>query len=190
MAYLKLEELQNMIKNYLQQVLEDKTGDMVRMAYSAAVQPFQAIDRNVCYLTIQPADHNINRQIDTRYEDMDGCQAREINSYTRVIGVSLVFYGPDAYDNAILVRMELLSGSRDNLLAKNGLHIVPDVSEPLLTRELYQNHWIMRADLTVQFNNRVVNEKKTAVNYIQSASITVIGDADERTIKIEEGDRN
>lgn len=68
--------------------------------------------------------------------------AKQIHSYTRVILLQLTFYGPNAYDNAHLVRMELVSGSRENLLAKNGLHIIPDIAEPNLSWELYQNKWL------------------------------------------------
>ena len=86
--------------------------------------------------------------------------------------------------------MELISGGRDNLLAKRGLHIVPDIAEPNLTWELYQNRWLMRSDLAAQFNNRVTDEGRNTVGYIQAVPITVIGTAEERVIEIKEGEKS
>lgn len=195
MTHLNLKELRDICKKYLQQVLGDEKGKIVRLNYPTADhetgqksgQPFDA-RQDICYYTVLPADGASNRQLDTRYEDIDGNQAKQIHSYTRVIGLSLTFYGPNAYDNAFQVRMELLATSRDNLLARNGLHIIPDIAEPLLNWELYQNHWLERVDLQVQFYNRVTDEDRHTVGYIKSVPVIVVGGAEERTIEIKEGE--
>lgn len=188
MAHLSLKELQSIFGNYLRQILDDEAGNLVRRSYPTEGQPFQELPETVCYYTVLPADYGINRQIDTQYEDLDGNQARVVHSYTRVLSLQLTFYGPEAYEKAFLARLELLSGSRDNLLARNGLHLVPDIAEPVLTWELYQNHWLERADVVAQFHNRVNDEGRHTVGYIQSAPIGVIGGAEERMIEIKEGE--
>lgn len=195
MAQLSLKELQDMFKAYLQDLLGK---DGVRQTYPQAdattgrgnSQPFQNPAEDICYYTVLPADNAINRQMDTRYEALGENAAKQIHSYTRVFLLQLTFYGPNAYDNACKVRMELISGGRDNLLAKRGLHIVPDIAEPNLTWELYQNRWLMRSDLAAQFNNRVTDEGRNTVGYIQAVPITVIGTAEERVIEIKEGEKS
>ncbi len=193
MAQLSLAGLQDIFKAYLQDLLGK---ECVRQTYPQAdsatgranSQPFQNPTEDVCYYLVLPADNPINRQMDTRYEALSEKTANRIHSYTRVILLQLTFYGPNAYDNACMVRMELIGGGRENLLAKNGLHIVPDIAEPNLIWELYQNKWLMRSDLTAQFNNRVTDEGRHTVGYIQAVPITVVGGAEERVIEIEEGE--
>lgn len=193
MAQLSLQELQAIFKTYLQDLLGKACVRQIYPQADAATgransQPFQNPLEDVCYYMVLPADNPINRQMDTRYEALNEKGAKQIHSYTRVILLQLTFYGPNAYDNAHLVRMELVSGSRENLLAKNGLHIIPDIAEPNLSWELYQNKWLMRADLAAQFNNRVSDEGRHTAGYIQAAPIIVVGGAEDRVIESKEGE--
>lgn len=186
MAYQSLYELKEIVKDYLQEVMNDTKGDMVRESYQPNSQPFQNAKQDVCYFTVLPADDAINRQMDIRYDAFHEEEAKKVCSYTRVIALMLSFYGPNAYENAVNLRMEVVSGSRDNLLAVNGLHLILDIAEPLLTYELYQNQWIPRVDLSMKFNNRVTDDSQT-VAYIKSASIQVVEEKQERILNTKGG---
>lgn len=186
MAYQSLYELKEIVKDYLQAVMNDTKGDMVRESYQPNSQPFQNVKQDVCYFTVLPADDGINRQMDIRYDAFCEDEAKKVRSYTRVIALTLSFYGPNAYENAMKVRMDAVGGSRDNLLAVNGLHLIPDIAEPLLAYELYQNQWMPRVDLLMKFNNRVTDDSQT-VAYIQAASIQITGEEQEKILNIEGG---
>lgn len=162
-----------------------KQQDQVRLAYQEDSQPFHDYKRNVCYFYVQAADDPINRQIDTTYSPIDETKTQQINSYNRVITIDIILYGPDAYDQAVLLRMDLLEPTLNWDLAAKGLHIIPDIAEPQQMWEPYNNKWWPRVDMQVRYNNLVTDERHT-VNYLSSADITVVSEQQERTIEVKE----
>lgn len=189
---LTLKELQDIYWRQLMILLghdpdSKKQQDQVRLAYQEAGQPFHEYDRNICYYYIQAADDPINRQIDTRYSPLDETKTQQINSYNRVITLDIILYGPDAYDQAVLLRMDLLEPTLNWDLAAKGLYVIPDIAEPQQMWEPYNNKWWPRVDMQVRYNNLVTDERHT-VNYLSSADITVVSEQQERTIEVKEGE--
>ena len=189
---LTLKELQDLYWRQLMILLghdpdSKKQQDQVRLAYQEDSQPFHDYKRNVCYYYVQAADDPINRQIDTRYYPLDETKTQQINSYNRVITLDLILYGPDAYDQAVLLRMDLLEPTQNWDLAAKGLHIIPGIAEPQQMWEPYNNKWWPRVDMQVRYNNLVTDERHT-VNYLSSSDINVVSEQTERTIEIKEGE--
>ena len=189
---LTLKELQDIYWRQLMILLRHdpdskKQQDQVRLAYQEDSQPFHDYRRNVCYFYVQAADDPINRQIDTTYSPIDDTKTQQINSYNRVITVDIILYGPDAYDQAVLLRMDLLEPTLNWDLAAKGLSITPDMAEPQQMWEPYNNKWWPRVDMQVRYNNLVTDERHT-VNYLSSADITVVSEQQERTIEVKEGE--
>ena len=189
---LTLKELQDIYWRQLMILLghdpdSKKQQDQVRLAYQEDSQPFHEYDRNICYYYIQAADDPINRQIDTRYSPLDETKTQQINSYNRVITLDIILYGPDAYDQAVLLRMDLLEPTLNWDLAAKGLYIIPDIAEPQQMWEPYNNKWWPRVDMQVRYNNLVTDERHT-VNYLSSADITVVSEQTERDIEVKEGE--
>lgn len=192
MSRLTLKELQAIFWRQLMILLghnpdDKKQQDMVRLAYQDESQPFHDYRRNICYYYVQAADDPINRQIDTRYNPIDETKTQQISSYNRVITLDIILYGPDAYDRAVLLRMDLLEPTLNWNLAAKGLHIIPDIVEPQQMWEPYNNKYWPRVDMQVRYNNLVTDERHT-VNYLSSADINVVFECQERTIEVKEGE--
>lgn len=167
--------------------------DLVRRSYEASKgndaddQPFHEHNRDICYFFVQPVDDSTNRQIDTVYQAMDQTKAKQINSYNRVIELQINFYGANAYDKAVLLRMDLLEPSKNHLLIQNGLRIINDVADPFPAWERFNNKWWPRVDLSIRFNNTVTDERNT-VNYIASAEIIAVTEQEEKKIIVKDGE--
>lgn len=189
---LTLKELQDIYFRQLMILLghdpdSKKQQDQVRLAYQEDSQPFHDYKRNVCYFYVQAADDPINRQIDTTYSPIDDTKTQQINSYNRVITLDIILYGPDAYDQAVLLRMDLLEPTLNWDLAAKGLYVIPDIAEPQQMWEPYNNKWWPRVDMQMRYNNLVTDERHT-VNYLSSADIAVVSEQQERTIEVKEGE--
>lgn len=192
MSRLTLKELQDIYWRQLMILLgcnpdDKKQQDLVRLAYQDNSQPFHDYHRNICYFYVQAADDPINRQIDTQYNPIDDTKTGQINSYNRVITLDIILYGPDAYDRAVLLRMDLLEPTLNWDLAAKGLHIIPDIAEPQQIWEPYNNKYWPRVDMQVRYNNLVTDERHT-VNYLSSADINVVSEQTERLIEVKEGE--
>ena len=192
MSRLTLKELQDIYWRQLMILLgcnpdDKKQQDLVRLAYQDNSQPFHDYHRNICYFYVQAADDPINRQIDTQYNPIDDTKTGQINSYNRVITLDIILYGPDAYDRAVLLRMDLLEPTLNWDLAAKGLHIIPDIAEPQQIWEPYNNTYWPRVDMQVRYNNLVTDERHT-VNYLSSADINVVSEQTERLIEVKEGE--
>lgn len=189
MSRLTLKELQTIYWRQLMILLghnpeDDRQQDLVRLSYQENSQPFHDYKRNVCYYFVQAADDPIGRQIDTRYNPIDDTKTQQINSYNRVITLDIILYGPDAYDQAVLLRMDLLEPTLNWDLSAQGLHVIPDVAEPQLMWELYNKKYWPRVDLAVRYNNLVTDERHE-VHYLTAADITVVSEQQERAINID-----
>lgn len=193
MAALSFKALEDIFQSHLVGLLgydpgNKATKDLVRYNYQDDSQPFHSFGKNVCYFYLQPVDDGINRQINTHYLPLDDTKAQQINSYTRVLELVINFYGPEAYDKAILLRMDLMEPTRNYALAQQGLYVIPDLAEPFLSWEKYNNLWWSRTDLSVRYNNVVTDERHT-VGYLTSADITVVSEQTERLIEVKEGEK-
>lgn len=189
---LTLKELQDIYFRQLMILLghnpdDEDQQERVRLAYQEDSTPFHDYRSNVCYYYIQAADDPVNRQIDTRYHPVDETKTQQVSSYNRVIALDITLYGPDAYDRAVLLRMDLLEPTLNWDLAAKGLYVIPDIAEPQQMWEPYNNKWWPRVDMQVRYNNLVTDERHT-VNYLSSADITVVSEQTERVIKVKEGE--
>lgn len=188
MSSISLTELQDLFAEQLSILLDCQENDLVRLDYQEDSTPFHETGRDICYYHLQTAAEAISQQIDTRYTPLDEDRARQVQSYTRVLMLTLSFYGPNAYDRAMLLRMDLLNPLCNRELKQKGLFVVPDIAEPYPFWEQYNNKWIQRTDLQVRYNNRVTDEGRHTVGYIKSVPVVVVGGAEERTIEIKEGE--
>lgn len=188
MSRPSLEELQDLFAVQLAAMVDCDEEDLIRLDYQMEGQPFHDATRDICYYHLQTAADAISRQIDTRYEGLSDIQARQVQSYTRVLELSLTLYGSNAYDKAVLLRLDLLNPLCNRELKQAGLYVVPDIAEPYPLWEQYNNKWLQRVDLRIRYNNRITDDERHTVGYIQAVPITVVGGAEERRIEIKEGE--
>lgn len=189
MAALSFKALEELFEKHLIQLLgyldKEQSQGPVRYFYQEDSQPFHSYGKDMCYFYIQPVDDPINRQLNTYYAPLDETHARQINSYTRVLELVINFYGPGAYDKAVLLRMDLLEPGKNYALAKQGLFVIPDIAEPFLSWESYNNRWWPRTDLSIRYNNTVTDERHK-VGYLSGAEIVVVSEEMERLIEVKD----
>lgn len=167
--------------------MTELTADHIRENYPADSSPFARKDENTLYYYVMPADDLINRQTDTGYSTGSGGNLKQTASYNRVLQMYITVYGPDAYDILTNLRLKLLTGAAgQSPLRTAGLYIIPDIAEPPLLWEIYQNQWFERSDLQFKCNQLATLE--TNVPSVEVADIVLLSEQTERPIDIEGDD--
>ncbi len=167
--------------------MTELTADLIRENYPADSSPFPRKDENTLYYYVMPADDPINRQTDTGYSTGSGGNLKQTASYNRVLQMYITVYGPDAYDILTNLRLKLLAGaSGQSPLRTTGLYIIPDIAEPPLLWEIYQNQWFQRSDLQFKCNQLATLE--TGIPYVEVANIVLMTEQQTRDIDLEGDD--
>jgi hypothetical protein len=172
---IPLEQLNDVFQAELKKQLGETDDSKVRRAYQRGRQPFQEWGENICYFFVQPVDDLINRQTDKVYKG-----GQLVSRYTRVIGLSLVLYGPAAYDRACRLRLRLSRSSEE--LAALDLRVIPDIAEPLQVWEEYRGEWWPRVDMALRYNNSVTDEE--TVPELTGSRIVLLTEAEEREVDL------
>ncbi len=167
--------------------MTELTADHIRENYPADSSPFAKKDENTLYYYVTPADDPINRQTDTDYSTGSGVNLKQTASYNRVLEMYITVYGPDAYDILTALRLKLLAGAAgQSPLRTAGLYIIPDIAEPPLLWEIYQNQWFQRSDLQFMCNQLATLE--ATIPTVEVADIVLKTEQTERNIDIEGDD--
>lgn len=131
-------------------VPEAQQDSFVRFSWPVENQPGWKRDEDVCFVQIEPQQSDVARQ-----QNIDYSNGTQTWWYMHVIGVTFIFYGPNAYSNALALRYGLFSQSCQTTLAQNNMSLVTDVGSPVRAPELFNARWWERADLFAQFNEAV-----------------------------------
>lgn len=110
-------------------------------------------DENICFLrifdnTTDPYANLLNVSHDF---DLDAQTQTEVVKYTRVHGVNAIFYGPDAVDNAEVVRIRMQREDIRAFLRESSLYPIPGMGRPTRTPELFAGAWWDRCDAAYTF---------------------------------------
>lgn len=146
--------------------------DRVRIDWQKNGAPAWRIDQDVCFLMVAYDDDAITRQTEVSYEAADDLNATRSQSYTRVLRVSFVCYGPNSFGDADTIRSSLFQPQFTELLQSNNLALILDVPSPMRAPELYNGQWWHRTSLYARFNELVI--KTSSVPYLQSADVQVV----------------
>ena len=180
MSIMPLSEVKAALRQQLTSLL-DLPETHIRENYPGDSSPFAKKGENTLYYYVTPTDEPINRQIDTVRTAGSGTNLRQTVSYNRVLQIYLTVYGPDSYDILTNLRLKLLSGAAgQNPLRAAGLYLVPDVAEPNLLWEIYQNQWYQRSDLQFRCNQLATLE--TEIPSVEVADIVLMTEQTERNI--------
>ncbi len=141
----------------------------VRIGWIA--QPAWAITDDVCSITATEQDADYNRILDRRYAWNDSASVRQNDTYTRVWQVKWVFYGPNGFDHARLLKSSMrLDFTHDTLLASN-LTLTGNIPATMRAPELFEGQWWDRSDVKLSFYELVT--ESLVVNSIASVEIKV-----------------
>lgn len=134
----------------------------VRLDWPTGGQPAWAIADDVCFLGATEADDEYNRIRDKNVVNNAAGGVDVIYTFVRCWRVNYLLYGPNAFDNARLIRSGFLQlGIVAAALAEVNLDLVTDIAASSRNPELYQGQWWERADLTV-FLYELVTETLSA----------------------------
>ena len=128
----------------------------VRVAWPKEGAPAWKIDEDVVFLQVFETDDQINRQREIKNDAIDGQILNQEMSFTQVVTVNWIFYGPNSYDNSRKVKNQVFYQNFHDFLAKNGLYIVPDMSAPRRMPDAFSGQWWERVDLSMRFNELVI----------------------------------
>lgn len=143
----------------------------VRVSWPSGGAPAWAITEDIAFVRVIERDdpYNVQRHVKNKLHTLSHCNLE--TTFTRVLEVNWIFYGPNSYDSISALRDHLYYQEQHDLLAQSNVYLIPRNITPRRFPELFQGQWWDRSDMTVTFNEKVV--RNLAVPYIQTAEITI-----------------
>jgi len=157
----------------------------VRVAWPTYGAPAWKITDDVAFIHTIEDDDPINRQREVEYSENGPTELDEEVSYTRVLSLNVIFYGPTSFHNAQVVRDGMFREKYRRVLSQNNIYLIPDIVSPRRAPELFQSQWWERTDLDLSFNEKI--KKTDEISIIEIADIILVSnDGQEREITIGE----
>jgi hypothetical protein len=128
----------------------------VRIAWQQCGAPAWKITDDMVSVRCLEADDPYNRQREVENSRIDDVTLNQATSYTRVNSVTWVFYGPNSYSNAQKVRSGIFYQENRDLLSRSNIYPIPDIVSPRRIPENENAQWWERVDLTISFNELVI----------------------------------
>jgi hypothetical protein len=142
----------------------------VRIQYPQSGAPAWEINEDIVFLFVTEEDDRINRQ---REEELTN-EGDDLNlevTYTRVIALKLVFYGPSSFENAQIVRDQFFTSVYRRRLAQDEIYLIPDIVAPRRVPDPFQGQWWERVDMVLRFNEKIA--KNVTIGTIESADVAI-----------------
>lgn len=149
-----------------------KNQSRVRISWPTKGAPAWKISEDVIFLLINFDDDAITRQVDVSYTKADDENANRSMSYTRVLRIDWICYGPNSSNDADTIRSSLFLPQFTQKFAANNLALITDVPMPIRSPELFNGQWWDRSSLYARFNEKVV--RTTEVPYLKSADVQIV----------------
>lgn len=146
----------------------------VRVAWPTYGAPAWKITEDIAFIHVTEEDEPINRQREVAYTESGLYTLDEEVSYTRVIGLNIIFYGPTSFHNAQLVRDGVFREKYRRVLSQNKIFLIPDIVAPRRAPEPFQSQWWERTDLDLAFNEKI--KKTDEISIIEIADIVLVTD--------------
>jgi len=185
-VYLTLKQMEILFQALVLDILGyEKTGSpadysnaayaAVRVAWPIYGAPAWKVSEDVVFIHVTEEDEPINRQREVVYTDSGLYTLDEEISYTRVLSLNLIFYGPTSFHNAQLVRDSVFRETYRRVLSQNKIFLIPDIVAPRRAPEPFQSQWWERTDLDLSFNEKI--KKTDEISIIEIADIIIITDS-------------
>lgn len=94
----------------------------------------------------------------TQYLENEGGDFVERVTSTIQHSITWIFYGPNATDDAMLVRSMLLRSNIREAFHEKNMYVIPKISSPMRFDEMFNGEWWHRCDLTADFYEGVIRE--------------------------------
>jgi hypothetical protein len=178
--YLTITEFEDLIQSIFCSILgwtDETLKNNVRISWPQDGAPAWDITDDMVFIRCYEIDdpYNRPRENSDEYESSPEGFVREV-SYTTVMQVDLIIYGPEAPENARVLRNEIFYEENRLILAKNNVHLVFDIASPRRADEYYAGMWWKRRDMSMKFN--LLTVRSTTVSAIDSVAVALYeGDA-------------
>jgi hypothetical protein len=144
----------------------------VRMTWPTKGAPAWKIGDDVAFLLVNYDDDPITRQMHVDYAAADDSNADQSTSYTRVIRVDWVCYGPHSFEDADAIRSGLFAVATKLTLTQNNMALITDVPLPVRAPEIYNGQWWERTSFYARFNELII--RHADIPYIQAADVQIL----------------
>lgn len=157
----------------------DAASYYVRIAWPAEGAPAWERTEDVCFIKVTEEDDPVNRQREERLTPQGGSPEslyldKEI-SYTRVINLNLICYGPNSWENIQTIRDYIFEENPFRwALATDKIYPIPDMVAPRRMPEPFQNQYWERVDFDIRFNENI--KKVVEVGTIGTVPIVLTDD--------------
>ena len=128
-----------------------RRNDFVRFTWPRTQQPGWPHNLDVCFIMITPEVSEIERWRDQEYNNPS-----DVLKYTRVISVSFIFYGPNAWENCCEIKDALNYYETTAMLRSNNIALITDSTSPTRVPELFNTNWYNKCTYTANFNELVI----------------------------------
>jgi len=143
----------------------------VRISWQTYGQPAWTIIEDVCILSAYPTSTEYSEIRDQLYSQQDEATLVGQMSYTQTWDLKFVFYGPNAYAHAAQVVSAMALSWVHDALAADSIYLITEYKRPVYAPELFQSQWWERADLTLRFNELVL--ESTPVDSAAGVDVSV-----------------
>jgi len=150
---LELDELGGMLQDVLANLLgvnvatDADAYSKVRLAWKDQPAPVFGIDSVTIQLTEADDHYAIRRE--RRLAQRNDTTLDATYHSTRVWSIRLIFYGPNSYRRAHMMRTALRLPTVHDALAASNVYLVPAIPAPVRSPELISAQWWDRSDLAL-----------------------------------------
>lgn len=164
------EQLKDLFYDYAIAILGE--GADVRRSWPTFGAPAWEVTDDVIFYKIfdVPSSMSVLRE-DVFSQDGSPEDGNMETSHTRTLQVNWLFYGPNSWTNADLMRNSVYYQEIRDILSVYQMYLVPDFDPPRNMPELFQGLWYERWDLSVNYNEMIRINRP--VNNIESVEIVL-----------------
>lgn len=159
----------------------DAASYYVRIAWPSEGAPAWKRTEDICFIRVTEEDDLVNRQREEKYTAQTGSPAplyidKQV-SYTRVINLNLICYGPNSWENIQTIRDYIYEENPYRwTLQTNKIYPIPDFVAPRRVPEPFQSQYWERVDFDIRFNENI--KKTTEIGTIGTVPIVLHDDND------------
>ena len=180
-----VEEFETIMQGLVVSILGlDVDTESVRISWPTEGMPAWGILEDVVFLQCFEVDDPYNRPRENTdsYEQSPSEFLRE-TSYTSVMQVNLILYGPTSGENAKSIKNKIFYPEYQLVLSKEKIYLIHDVSVPRRVPDYWEGSWWKRYDMSMKFNMLVV--KSSNVPAIDSIEVAIYeGDEGDKIAEI------
>jgi hypothetical protein len=144
----------------------------VRISWPTNGSPSWKRDEDIVFIMLAYDNDPITQQQEMTYQNNDATSLNTELSYTRIIRIQWVFYGPNSSEDADKLRSSLYRPETTERLATNNLAAIFDSNSPMRSPELFNGQWWERSTYYARFNEKVV--RRSSIPVLVSADVEIL----------------